>query len=158
MQLGGSELLGMHQKRRSRFGNQWTRTKYLGAQEKATKKCGNSLFLKKCQEDLSEEAVEDGHGICKKVGNAGSWHLARRKVEFEAASKKESDSLSLLMEVNKLEIQEYLSTMATLFFCGGRVDGQSTRRRGGNRSLMHSRHVRNLRSWHKLGVVAPFVA
>ena len=36
-----------------------------------------------------------------------------------AASKKESVSLSLFMEVNELEVEEELSTIATLFRVGG---------------------------------------
>ena len=40
------------------------------------------------------------------------------------AGEQESDSLSLFVEVHDMEVQKELSTMATLSWAEGRVDGQ----------------------------------
>ena len=58
------------------------------------------------------------------VGIALAKWLKLRRQMTAAAGKNESVSLSLHMEVHNLEFEEELSTMATLFLGGRRVDGQ----------------------------------
>ena len=88
-------------------------------------RCDAFYFLKEsCPseelfEDWCEEGVEDGFGPCGEAGEDQPY--LRRQM---AAGKKESVSLSLLMEVNNSEVEEALSTMTTLFLSGMRVDGQ----------------------------------
>ena len=70
----------------------------------------------------------------------------QKEVEVEeataaAAGKKEFVSLSLFMEVDNLECEADLSTVATLFWAEGvwwRRWKKSTRRRGESRSLKYS--------------------
>ena len=57
-----------------------------------------------------------------------------------AAGKKESVSSSFFMEVKNREVEEDLPTMATIFWAEGVWMGnmeESSRRRGGSRSLKH---------------------
>ena len=71
-----------------------TRTKQLGAKEKARRKQGDVRFSsarkksnlqQKLHEDWCEEVVEDGFGPCDSVGRSSRWHLACRKTEVEKA-------------------------------------------------------------------------
>ena len=109
-----------------------TRTKQLGAKEKARrKKCDvrssvagkNRVFSVALFGDWCEEvALRRGLGPSEGVGRSSRWHRANRNCEVEgqmavAASKKESVSLSLFMVVNDLEVEEELSTVATTLFC-----------------------------------------
>ena len=83
---------------------------------------------------LVSEIVRRGQA----VGIAPTERLKLRRKMAAAACKKKSVSLSLFMEVNSLEVEEELSTMATLFcakgVCGwedGR-ERENRRRRGGS--------------------------
>ena len=81
-----------------------------------------SCVLEELYEDWCEEAVDHGFGPCESIGRTRRWHCAHRTAEVEEAgggSKKESVSLSLFMEITNLEVEEYLTTMATLFWAEG---------------------------------------
>ena len=114
------ETLGVHLK---------TTTKQPELKEKATRKncdvrfsiAGGVAFAEEAQENWCREVAEYGPGFFEKMRRTGSWHFARWRQMAAAAGKKESVSLPLFMEVNGLDVEEELSTMATLFVGGRRV-------------------------------------
>ena len=103
----------------------------------------NRVFQEICMRIVVRNTVEDGCGCRESVVRTSRGHRACRKVEIQEAhgssrKKKESVSLSLFMEVNQLEVDEELSTMATLAWANGSgwENGEkNSRRHGGNRSL-----------------------
>ena len=77
-------------------------------------------------EGWCEGVVEDGFGLCERVGRTSRGYHAHRKAEVEEADDSSNSSgketlgvASLLMEVNNLEVEEDLSTVATLFWAEG---------------------------------------
>ena len=100
------------------------RTVQPGAKEKARRqKCDlkfsfarrNCVFEKNCM-----EAVEDGLGLCESVGEEKPLALPLQSGAGGSSSRKnESVSLSLFMEENISEVEEDLSTMATLYWTEG---------------------------------------
>ena len=73
-------------------------------------------------EDRCGEVAEDGLGLNEGVERASWRHRAHRMAEVEV-------SLSLFMEVNSLEVEEELSTMATLFCSKGMCGWEGGRER-----------------------------
>ena len=87
-----------------------------------------SGFPEKLHKGWCEEVVEDGSGPCESVGEASRWHRVYRKAETSGGrcqqqqarrNRCRSLSLSLFLEVNNLEVEEQLSTTATLAWVGG---------------------------------------
>ena len=81
----------------------------------------------KLHEDWCEELVEDGLGPCWSMERSSRCQRANRKADIEEAegssSRQEGVGIGLsLSEVNNLEIEEELSTMATLGCAEGCLD------------------------------------
>ena len=98
-----------------------TRTKQLGAKEKARrKKCDVRLSIVRSNRVKKEKLdvrklLRNGPSPRKKVVRTGRWPFVHRKVEVEATDGgNESASFSLFME-GDLEVEGNLSTMATPF-------------------------------------------
>ena len=87
-------------------------------------------FTETLHDDGCEQVAENGLGLCESVVRSGRWHLAYRRIEVEEADGSSSRQervcvvISLAMEINSLEVEEDLSTMAMLFLCGRCVDGK----------------------------------
>ena len=142
LRVTGGEVPGIQQERRSWVGNkrrnagsgpkkenQATGSKREGEKEKVRCEilvCGkNSSFPDKPLQDWCEEVAEYGLGPCESVARSSRWHRAHRKIEVEEAdgtsSRQERVGVVVfpLLEVNKLEVNEELSTMATLAWAEG---------------------------------------
>ena len=92
-----------------------TQTKQLGAKETARRVMSNVRFS---LEDLSEKDVEDWPNSCESAEETSGECCAHGKAKIEEAvggssRKKNSVSLSLFLEVNDLEVEEEVSTLAT---------------------------------------------
>ena len=77
--------------------------------------CQKKSFSEELFEDLSEEVVEDGFGPCESVER----RFKLRQQMAATPGKNESVSLSLFMEVHDFEVEEELSSKATLFWAEG---------------------------------------
>ena len=107
-----------------------TRTKQLGAKEKARRKTcdlklsfaiGNRVFQKNCVRIGARKLLRLGVVLARvwrgqAVGVAPTDKLQLRRQMAAAASKRESVSLSLFLEADDSEVEEELSTMATLYW------------------------------------------
>ena len=135
----GGEVSGMQEKRRSGSDNEcwgaWSglenKHQALGDEGEGEKKevrCEilahqeKSNLPEKFNEDWCDKAVGNGFGSRESVARTSRWHRAHRKAEVEEAngsSRKEGVSLSPFMDVNSVEVEEELSTMATLSWAEG---------------------------------------
>ena len=103
-----------------------TRTRHLGAKEKARrKKVRGEILAHQETWNLPERQKTIGVRKLPSLLPAGAWtgqavgvapteRLKLRRLMSAAADKKDSVSLSPISEVNNLEVEEELSTMATL--------------------------------------------
>ena len=144
-----------------------TRTTQFGAMEKARRKTFDvrfslsqetSRFSEELHEDWCEEGVEGGLGPCEEVERTGSGHLTNRRVEVEAADggSCRQERLSVVVSfhgLNVLEVEEDLSTMATLLGAEGvwRRDQQKAWRR----QISNFQRWKQVRSCARLGNLHP---
>ena len=126
---------GMQQERRSCFGNECSNTgrglenenRAVGAKEKARwKKCDVRFSLIRKIGSFRKNSMRTVVRKLLRRGEDKLWALRpterlkwRRQMAAAAAGKKGSVSLSLFLEVNNLEVEEELSTMATLAWTEG---------------------------------------
>ena len=120
-----------------------TGTKQLGANEREGKeekvRCEmlfrqkKSRLSEKLHEGWSEEVAEAGLGLCETVWRSSRWHRAYKRVKLRrqmaaAAGQTVSVSLSLIMEVNSLEVEECFMYHGHALLGGRRVDEQMGKR------------------------------